>query len=325
MNCNLIIDGNYILNKNVFALHKNNILYGNLYKSLEHTIRQYRAWFPFTNVWLVSDSKMKSWRKKIYPDYKVGRKRDSDIDWEFAFNAYGDFKKDVKGIRVLEADHIEGDDWISYLINESNKSGISTITVSNDHDIKQLLDWQTDPLIMNIMANEMYNKEKIFMPKNYQIFLNNVGKLDNGDIFNLNENANFLQLLDKFATKCEIIEVDPLESFIVKLISGDKSDNIKTVWSQRNKKGEDRGIGKDGAKGLFDKYIDEFGEPSLADPDLFDNIADLIIEKKKLSKNEFDSIKERLNQNWRLINLNIDSLPKQIVTRIDDVYNGASN
>src|ERR1035437_2634392 len=140
MRCNLLLDGNYILNKNVFALHKNNVLFGNLYKSLEHTVKQYRTWFPFTNVWFVSDSRAKSWRKKNY-----------------------------RGMQVFEADHIEGDDFISYLINESNKAGISTITVSNDHDIKQLLNWQTDPLIMNIMANEMYNKEKIFLPKNYQI------------------------------------------------------------------------------------------------------------------------------------------------------------
>ncbi len=325
MNCNLIVDGNYILNKNVFALHKNNILYGGLYKSLEHTMRQYRAWFPFTNIWLVSDSKAKSWRKSIYPEYKLGRKKDLDIDWDFAFTTYGEFKQDLKGIRVLEADHIEGDDWISFLINESNKSGISTITVSNDHDIKQLLSWQLDPLIMNIMTNEMYGKEKIFMPKNYQIFLNNVSKLDTGDIFNLNENVHFLHLIDKFMNKCEINEVDSVESLVVKLISGDKSDNIKTVWSQKNKKGDDRGIGKDGAKALYDKYLIEFGEVNLNDDDLFDNIADLIIEKKKLSKNEFDTIIDKLNQNWKLINLNIDELPKKVIDTINNVYNNTQN
>lgn len=323
MNCNLIVDGNYILNKNVFALHKNNILYGNLHKSLEHTVRQYRSWFPFTNVWLVSDSKAKSWRKKIYPDYKAGRKKDMEIDWDFAFTAYGEFKQNLQGagVRVLEADHIEGDDWISFLINESNKEGVSTITVSNDHDIKQLLSWQLDPLIMNIMTNEMYNKEKVFMPKNYQIFLNNVSKLDTGDIFNLNDNVSFLHLIDKFMNKCEINEVDSIESLVVKLISGDKSDNIRTVWSQRNKKGDDRGIGKDGAKGLYDKYIEEFGEVNINDIDLFDNIADLIIEKKKLSKNEFDAIKNRLHQNWKLINLDINTLPPQVINRISNVFN----
>jgi len=322
MRLNLILDGNYILSKLTFTLQKNNLLYGSLGKALEHSIKQYRAWFPFTNIWLVSDSRAPSWRKQIYPEYKVGRKKDTDIDWDFVYQTYGDFKNDVKGVRVLEANHIEGDDFIAFLIEESNKNGISTITISNDHDIKQLLNYHTTPLVMNIMANEMFNKEKIFLPKNYQILLNNVSKLNNGDIFNLNENCDFLQLIERFTTKCEIIEVDPIESFVVKLISGDKSDNIKTVWSQRNKNGLDRGIGKDGAKGLYDKYVEEFGEPNLSDPDLFDNIADLIIEKKKLSKTEFDSIKAKLDKNWKLVNLNIDSLPKQIVSKMTDIYNG---
>ena len=37
MLCDLIIDGNYILSRLVFTLHKNNLLYGALHKSLENT------------------------------------------------------------------------------------------------------------------------------------------------------------------------------------------------------------------------------------------------------------------------------------------------
>ena len=44
---------------------------------------------------MVSDSKS-SWRKRIYADYKAGRKekRDAqeDIDWDFVFNTYNKFK-----------------------------------------------------------------------------------------------------------------------------------------------------------------------------------------------------------------------------------------
>ena len=65
MNLNLIMDGNFLLSKLVFTLHKNNLLFGALYKSLENTILNYRKLYPFTNVYLVSDSKEKSWRKQI--------------------------------------------------------------------------------------------------------------------------------------------------------------------------------------------------------------------------------------------------------------------
>ena len=101
----LIIDGNYILSKLVFTLHKNNLLFGALHKSLENTINNYRKWYPFANIYLVSDSKEKSWRKQLTSEYKATRKKDSDIDWNFVYTAYGEFKESVVGCKILEAPH----------------------------------------------------------------------------------------------------------------------------------------------------------------------------------------------------------------------------
>ena len=130
MICDLIIDGNYILSKNTFTLHKNNLLFGALHKSLENTINSYRKWYPFANVYLVSDSKEKSWRKQLTTTYKATRKKDSDIDWNFVYTAYGEFKDSMKGlVKVLEAPHVEGDDWISFLVTKANNEGRSTIIV----------------------------------------------------------------------------------------------------------------------------------------------------------------------------------------------------
>jgi 5'-3' exonuclease len=86
MLCDLIIDGNFFPNRMVFTLHKNNLLFGVLHKSLEISILNYKKWYPFANIYLVSDSKEKSWRKKLNQNYKANRKKDSDIDWEFVFS-----------------------------------------------------------------------------------------------------------------------------------------------------------------------------------------------------------------------------------------------
>jgi 5'-3' exonuclease len=51
---------------------------------------------------------------------------------------------------------------IAYLTSKSNKEARSTIIVSNDYDIKQLVNYGTTPLYINMMTNEMYNKEKLF-------------------------------------------------------------------------------------------------------------------------------------------------------------------
>lgn len=320
MICDLIIDGNYILSKNTFTLHKNNLLFGALHKSLENAVNNYRKWYPFANVYLVSDSKEKSWRKQLTTNYKATRKKDSDIDWQFVYTAYGEFKESMSDlVKVLEAPNVEGDDWISFLVGKANREGRSTIIVSNDYDIKQIVGYGLDPLYINIMTNEMYNKEKLFLPRNYQVFLNKVSKLPNDDIFNLNDNNDFLLLMNRFLNKYDINEIDPVESLIVKIISGDTSDNISSVWSQ-TKNGKKRGIGEKGAKGIYDNYIQEFGELNLSDPDLYENIADLICEKKKLSKTQIESIVDNIKDNMKLIDLRIHNFPTEIIEKMETKY-----
>lgn len=317
----LIIDGNFVLSKLVFTLNKNNLLYGALLTALDKTISNYRKWYPFSNIYLVSDSKEKSWRKQLIKTYKSTRKKDSDIDWKFVYQTYDQFKSELQSVKVLEAPHVEGDDWISFLTSKANNEGRSTIIVSNDHDIKQIVGYSLDPLWINIMTNEMYNKEKLFMPKNYQIFISSVKNLPNDDIFNLNDNSEFISLMDKFLTKYEIIEIDPIESLIIKIISGDQSDNIGSVWSQI-KNGRRRGIGAKGAKSIYDNYLEEFGDINLDDPDLYENIADLICEKKKLSKTQIESIVENIQGNVKLIDLRLDNLPDEIIDKMWNKYNG---
>lgn len=319
MQLNLIIDGNYLLSRLVFTLHKNNLLFGALYNSLENTISNYKKWYPFTNVYLVSDSKEKSWRKQLLGDYKSHRKKDSDIDWSFVYKTYEDFKANVKGLKVLEAPGIEGDDWISLIISESNQKEQSNVIVSNDHDIKQLLSFSLDPLWINFMTNEMYNQEKLFLPKNYQLFIDKVNKLPNDDIFNLNDNSDFLRLFNRFINKYQINEIDSLQSLIIKVISGDVSDNIQSVF-QITKNGKTRGIGSKGALSVFEEYHTEFGDPSLGDPDLFENIADIICDKKKVSKSNITRIVTRIKENMVLVDLRLESLPQEVVDKMKVVY-----
>lgn len=319
MKVDLIIDGNFVLSKLVFTLHKNNILYG-LNKALETAVYNYRKWYPFANIYLVSDSREKSWRKEYIEQYKTNRKKDSDIDWVFVYNAYDEFKQQASnGIKVLEAPSVEGDDWISYLVERANRNNRSVIIVSNDYDIKQLVRYSLDPLTINVMTNEMYNKEKLFLPKNYQIFINAVNKLPNDDVFNLNDNSEFLLLMDRFINKYEIHEINSVESLFIKLIAGDQSDNINSAWSQV-KNGRKRGIGTKGAQGIYNEYLTEFGEVSLTDPDLYENMADLICEKKKLSKSQIPSIVSNIQKNVKLIDLRLINLPDEIINKMNDVY-----
>jgi 5'-3' exonuclease len=316
---NCIIDGNYILSRLVYTLNKNNILYGALDQALENAITNYRKFYPFANVYLVSDSKEKSWRKELSNVYKATRKKDTDIDWSFVYRTYEEFKTKVKSVKILEYPKIEGDDWISYLVQKTNEKSQSNFIVSNDHDIKQLIKFDLENEWINFMSNEMYNQEKIFLPKNYQMFLNKISNKSNDDIFELNDNAEFLNLVNRFVKKYQMNEINFLESLLTKVISGDNSDNIQSVH-QTNKGGKIRGIGQKGAMTIYHTYMVEFGEPSLQDPDLYENIADIICEKKKLSKTNIPPIVENIQKNMKLINLKIENFPQEIIREMDKVY-----
>jgi 5'-3' exonuclease len=126
--------------------------------------------------------------------------------------------------------------------------------------------------------------------------------------------------LNKFIDKYEIHEINPTESLIVKIISGDQSDNIGSVWSIV-KSGKKRGIGAAGAQTIYNEYISEFGEVSLTDPDLYENIADLICEKKKLSKSQITPIVTNIERNVKLIDLRMINLPEEIIEKMNQVYN----
>ena len=321
MKFNLIIDGNYILNKNVFALTRINELHGNLEASLHQSLKTFSSFYGFTNIYLVSDSG-ESWRKKLYSEYKGTRKKSDDIDWNFVFESYNNFKADVPPrVKVLERKFIEGDDWISHLV--TNNRDACTLIISNDHDIKQLIKFTTTPESMVFMSNEMYTGSKVFLPNNYKIFLNHVRSNMSDNIFELTDESEFLDFMNKFVQKREPVLVNPIEEYITKLIQGDKSDNIKSIYSAPTTNGKIRGIGDAGAKKIYNAYLKEFGEIKLDDSELFENIADLVCESKKLSYTKIPEIKKNLELNTKLINLM--KLPTKITKLMEDEINNDKN
>lgn len=319
MQCNLIIDGNYILNKNVFVLDKIGKLYGELYKSLEVSTNKYKKLYNFNKIFFVSDLKEKSWRKDMMTDYKQQRKRDVDIDWEWVYQCYADYKSALKKeLCVLEYPRIEGDDWISFLVKKANMNGESTIIVSNDYDIKQLMTYSLEPSYINIMINEMHFNNKVFIPKNYNVFFNYIENKPN-TLFNMNNDINFIKTLCDFISLYKTEEIDNVKSLMMKMISGDKSDNIQSAFVQI-KNDKKRGIGNRGAEKIYEDYINEYGDIERLDDNVFENMAYIICKRKRVSKNNIYDITTNIKNNNKLINLDIQNLPMNIVNMMNEEY-----
>lgn len=314
---NLVIDGNYILNRNVFSLVRDRLLYGHLSTTLENAVDTYSKWYPFKNVYFVSDSTT-NWRKNIYPDYKGNRSKSDDIDWEFVYVTYQEFKEHLpKRVKLLEKDLIEGDDWFYYLCDHHNQKGESVLMVSNDGDLKQLLVTGKD--FINIMVNENTLHNKIFLPQEYRTWMSiKYDSLPLPSLFDdVSEKYEEIDFISKLTNERKVEEVDPKYVVFEKLVAGDRGDNIKTVWGKPDKNGTIRGLGAKSAEKIYNMYLEYFGYPKF-NQECFDRISDLIIEFKKLDHNEFDNINENIVFNNKLVNFN--KIPNQIIDRIRQEY-----
>jgi 5'-3' exonuclease len=319
----LIVDGNYLLSKTTFSLNKNNYLYLYLEASLNKSIDGYMSWHNFDRIFIVSDSREKSWRLRLDKKYKGTRKKDDKINWDFVHETYLTFKDSIKAkrkVRVLEAPTVEGDDWIAFLVHKLNAKNISTVTITNDYDIKQLLKFSFTPNYINIISNEMHTRQLLFMPLNYNIFLDQITQSYNPkDIFNQNNDMEFVNLVSKLIAKSDVIEVKPIELLMMKIIQGDRGDNVPSAHVV-HKDGKTRGIGEKGAIAILETYLEDFGDPQVIDDKLINDLADIILSKKKLNVYEFDNIVGNINKNIKLVDLSMETLPTDIKELMQKVY-----
>lgn len=313
----LIIDGNFILNRFAYALNNDNLLYGALYNSLDHYIKKQISLYNFESIYFVSDCKG-SWRKQFLQQYKEPRKdkkQKKEIDWEFCYNTYNKFKDDNKNIfKLLESPYIEGDDWISYITSYNNYYGISNLIISNDSDLFQKLNFDINNNWINLMTNQLAFKSALFLPVNYRAFISSISnKSDN--LFEMVENDDFIRLIDKLKETNKIEEVNSIEKLFCKIISGDKGDNIPSVYI-KNK----RGIGAAGAVKICDLFIKEYTTIDFKDPSLFNNMSDIICEAKKLPNTDLKAIEKRIIENYNIISLDYKNFPKGIYNTIRDTF-----
>lgn len=319
MGKNLIIDGNYIMHKNVFSLVKSNSLYGDFFKLMTMTVQKYSDMFEFDRVIIVSDSRRKSWRKRMLDKYKAHRVKDETIDWEWIFKSYLEWKQQMHsdfGAIVLEADAVEGDDWINAVLTATWKLGDSNMVISSDKDLLQLIKWNDNQINFQIEDNN--GKERVFFPTGYQIYLNSIATVGNDDPFSLNMTYEWDELLHKFSSEWIAVEINPKQILLEKLVKGDKGDNIDSVYQKMTKTGKLMGIGEAGATKVWERYVDDFDENyDIKSQSFINRLAECVCNVNKLDFDSVgDQIVKRLNENRNLIELHHRHWPEDIKEKI---------
>lgn len=325
MKWNLIIDLNYILYKNIYALTKLKTLYGDLPQALLNNFNKFTRMCVFNKVLVVSDTGQ-SWRKDIYKAYKATRKKDDKIDFDFAFEVFGEFKKhiaDTNKAFVFEGDRVEGDDWVNLLIRKSNAQGIGCVTVSADQDFHQRLVSSLDPLFINVQVEDFTTYERVVLPEGYELFLDRMEaqQASTYDLFTLPDANSAEKLLEHMVQYWRVKEVSANKSLFCKLVRGDKGDNINSIHltPQRLKDGGTRliGIGEATGDKMWAHYQAAQGHDRVpaGTPELTAAIIEALehVKNVELDASERAALSERLQQNTQLIELHHKHIPQPVL------------
>lgn len=321
----LIIDGNYLLNKDVFVLYNIKTLHSDLLNLLRLDMEKLLKLYNFDKVYFVSDSKKGNWRKQFYIDYKGNREKDDKIDWEWVFNEFNIFIDEIgknSKVEQINIDYAEGDDIIAYLINNNNKIGYSNLVIASDGDLHQLMKFDINENYFNFMYNYKFSDERLYLPKNYNVFLYDKKRNASNLLFDMNQDDEYFEFVEDLINRTKITEVSPEETLFIKCVHGDKGDNISSAYEKVGKTGKIMGIGKDGALSIYNLYKETYNneEIDFDSDDFINKCAEMVTYGKKIDDvDALETIKKRLKRNRKLTKLTENYLPDYLLKEFSNI------
>lgn len=331
----LLIDGNYFIYSRLFVMPKpsNGKLLGDE-KSKAQFMRklcidfasEIRKMQPFLDkIVLAIDSK--SWRKDLFPEaeYKGTRTQDDSVDWEAVYQVYDEFKSILgkKGVIIQQVNGAEADDllfaWSTYL----NTIGQNCIVWTGDRDLIQLVDYSKATDGYTLWYYNTKKKLITFEGFNKMMAMPIDEPSSNEDLlFNL---ASKTALLEKVRSEVndwikkngiEIEEINCDHFIFQKILTGDKSDNIKSVvtWT---KGGRTYNISHKQSDKILEQYLKEektFSIDHMFNDEHVDKICDIIY--RVIGNSSKSTIKTRFNQNLDIMLLHYNTIPEAIQTQM---------
>ena len=254
---NLLIDFSNIASKALYVARKNSkskvfpssqrdkeTLIIQLHNAICYEINNFKQILKY--VFICCDAKT-TFRNKIYPDYKRTRKEKRDTLEDIDFNAYYklldeyiEYLKTIEFLTVVKYDELEADDLIAHIANDYYQKNISSIIISSDKDLHQLLQYDKETDTFIICYNNLHNKRSFTVTKHLlpsftserNVITNNIDV--NTILEMMNDTHHIDDLMDyinalvdelKITIKVEI----PNIVIIDKLFYGDTSDNIPGI------------------------------------------------------------------------------------------------
>ena len=278
-----------------------------------------------------------SWRKELLleHEYKGNRKKSQDnIDMLGFGEAVNNFTETLVnfGIKVSFADGSEGDDliyaWSNYLFD----SGKSSLILSTDKDLNQLVKCVNDVHVIQYspVSNKLYVSEE----SNY--IIKNISEHKEVQMENLFDELFTISIendpFEKFVNGTDVEVVRPEEIRFIKIIGGDVSDNIYPVYfKQGNGTTKSKGLGPKTVKKIYDTFKGklgcEFDYHIYSNDDVMKLLCNIIYEIAKINDDEFTKrmLLENIRVNTKLVALTDESIPFNIIENMTENINEEKN
>jgi len=277
MRYTMIIDGNYFLFKTLYvtANSDSGILSNDqdvemyirkLATDLAYQIRMVEG-FVDDVVWTLDS---RSWRKDFYPqaDYKGTRKQNSNLNWENFTKATESFKKILasKGVTISQIPGAEGDDLIYAWNTECLAAGKSTLILTGDRDLLQLVGRNESDDAHSIMYSPAH--KKLYLPSGHSDWMQAEAPSDffeaiKSTVSASNQAKKMADAISKKG-KSQLIEVDPDMVKFTKVLTGDSGDNVPPAYSytKTSKSGTTRTYGVTDNKAILvlDEFVKKHGQ-----------------------------------------------------------------
>ena len=274
-----------------------------------------------------------SWRKELLleHEYKGNRKRTQDnIDMLGFGEAVNNFTNILinYGIKVSCVERSEGDDliyaWSNYLFD----SGKSSLILSTDKDLNQLIKCVNDVHI--IQYSPVTNK--LYVSKESNDIIKSIGEHKEVQMENLFDELFTISIendpFEKFVNGTDVEEIYPEEIRFIKIIGGDISDNIHPVYfKQGNGTTKSKGLGPKTVKKIYDTFKGklgcEFDYHIYSNDDVMKMLCNIIYEIGKIKDDEFTKrmLLENIKTNTRLVALTDESIPFDVIEKMNENIN----
>ena len=208
-----------------------------------------------TNGHVIFCKDSRSWRKDLKierADYKSSRIKDEKVDWGSFFDLMDEFGKFLEnnGYIYSTAQGAEGDDLLWFWNDKLKKDGHNVVVLSGDKDSHQLVSCDDT---WTICWNANSKNNKIFCSNNWKTdYLDNERETS---IFNLDfvadsEKDKMLNL----SSSATMEFTDPEKLTFEKILTGDKGDDVPSVFAYEKTPGKFYKLTKAKAEAIYESY-----------------------------------------------------------------------